>query len=286
MARVKKGEQEYGLRLRAPSPTRRFNAGLNSWSGRSSPNSSHQQRGEDSGGVESSNYKGKQSQMEVKDGGRTRSPVPPKQNDARPKSEGVSGTPEDQSVNHGIRTVIGGRSEMKSTNDYGEFPVEDLTLKKRKILSNEHEAKGISDIITQRKEKGAGFMRSINDGQKGMAQGMDATIVEEKGNMTSINDSGKFLAGVSAATKRNFLTSKQKEKALNEHSLQRQGTNDGPLVRNVVSHVENDNYVPPQSKVMTHVQNELIEPGHSNPVPPTADSRTEARPRGGQVMEN
>jgi hypothetical protein len=29
MARVKKGEQEYGLWLRVPSPTRRFNAGLN-----------------------------------------------------------------------------------------------------------------------------------------------------------------------------------------------------------------------------------------------------------------
>jgi hypothetical protein len=133
--------------------------------------------------------------MEVEDGGRTRSLVPPKQNGVRPTSEGVSETPEDQSVNHGIRTVMGRRSEMKRTNDCGEFLVENLKLNKRKILSNEHEGKGISDSITQRKEKGAGFMGSINDGQKGMAQGMDTTTVEERGSMASINDFGKFSVG-------------------------------------------------------------------------------------------
>ena len=58
------------------------------------------------------------------------------------------------------------------------------------------------------------------------------------------------------------------------------------MVRNIVSHVDNKDPVPPQSKVETHVPIELDEPDHSNSVSLSVDSQTGVRPRGGQVMQN
>ena len=169
----------------------------------------------DSGGAKSSNCKEGHSKKDDEDGDRTKSPVPPKQNDAKLASDGVSETPDDHRVNHGTSTVMGRRGDTKGINDYEKFLVGGLTLTKEKLLSNEHEGKGSGESTPQRKEKEAGLMGSINDGQRGMEQEMETATVDERESMTSINDSGKFSVGVSATSKRNSLPGIQKENALN-----------------------------------------------------------------------
>jgi hypothetical protein len=271
ISRMKKGEPEYGLWLRAHSPTRRFNTGFNSRSGRNSPKYSNQYRGEESGGTESSTCKGSLSKMEGEGGGRMKAPAVSKQIGGRTEP-GVIGFLENQSMNHGTGTVSGVRSEIKSIN---EFSGENLTVNKCRIRFNVTEGEGCSGNISLRKEKGAAIMDSINGGQEIMALNVDTISGEERGSMVNIDDSGKFSVGSSAATKKNSLSSKLKGKALNENKSSRKGAKAGSVLKTFGGHVEKEKLIPLQSIGMPHVQNDSIEPGHSNSVQSGTVSRNE-----------
>ncbi|KAE8075606.1 hypothetical protein FH972_014302 [Carpinus fangiana] len=116
----------------------------------------------------------------------------------------------------------------------------------------------------------------------------ETATAEERRSMASINDSETLPTGVSAASKRKSLSSKQKEYAFNacsDSNAQWKERSVGSMGRKIVSYVDNMDLVPPQGKIELHMPSNLDEPDYSNTVSLPIHSQSGLRPKESQAMQ-